>query len=130
MNLKVLLPYQVFADEAEVLRIEAETGDGSFGLLPHRRDCVAALAPGILSYETSGNGTVYLAVDRGVLVKAGARVLVSVRRAIRGTNLGELHDAVRRQFLTLDERERDVRAAVAKMEGSFMRHLEEFAHER
>ena len=34
MRLKVLLPYQVFVDEAEVSRIVAETSAGSFGLLP------------------------------------------------------------------------------------------------
>ena len=44
--------------------------EGSFGLLPHRLDCVAALVPGILTYETKEDGTVYLAVDQGVLVKA------------------------------------------------------------
>ena len=44
MNLKVLLPFRVFADRTGVSRIVAETREGSFGLLPHRRDCVAALA--------------------------------------------------------------------------------------
>jgi F-type H+-transporting ATPase subunit epsilon len=37
---------------------------------------------------------------------------------------------VKREFLTLDEHEKDVRTAVAKMEGSFMRHLQEFNHGR
>ena len=46
MHLKVLLPFQVFAEESGVSRIVAETREGSFGLLPHRLDCVAALAPG------------------------------------------------------------------------------------
>jgi F-type H+-transporting ATPase subunit epsilon len=130
MNLKVLLPFQVFADKANVSRIVAETRDGSFGLLPHRLDCVAALAPGIFTYETTEDGTVYLAVDEGVLVKTGADVLVSVRSAIAGSDLGELHEAVKREYLTLDEHEKDVRTAVEKMEGSFMRNLQEFNHER
>jgi F-type H+-transporting ATPase subunit epsilon len=130
MDLKVLVPFQVFAEKANVSRIVAETRDGSFGLLPHRLDCVAALAPGILVYETAEEGTAYLAVDEGVLVKAGASVLVSVRRAISGAGLAELHDAVRREFLTLDESERSVRVAVTKMEGSFMQHLEELKNER
>lgn len=130
MNLKVLLPFQVFADKANVSRIVAETRDGAFGILPHRLDCVAALAPGIFTYETSEDGIVYLAVDEGVLVKAGADVLVSVRQAISGTDLRELHEAVKREFLTLDEHETDVRTAVAKMEGSFMHNLQEFNHER
>lgn len=130
MNLKVLLPFHVFADKTDVVRIVAETPDGSFGLLPHRRDCVAALEPGILTYETAADGTVYIAVDRGVLVKYGAEVLVSVRRAIAGSDLSQLQEAVKREFLTLNDQERDVRAALAQMEGSFIRHLEEFSHER
>ena len=69
MNLRVLLPFQVFADKSGVSRIVAETRAGSLGLLPHRLDCVAALAPGILTYETEAEGEVYVAVDEGVLVK-------------------------------------------------------------
>ena len=82
MKLKVLLPFRIFAEKTDVSRIVAETHEGSFGLLPHRRDCVAALAPGILIYENEAEGEVYVAVDEGVLVKTGLNVLVSVRRAI------------------------------------------------
>ena len=129
MNLKVLLPFRVFAEKTGVTRIVAETQEGSFGLLPHRLDCVAALVPGILVYETEGGGEVYLAVDEGVLVKTGLDVLVSVRNAIGGTNLGELHKAVEREFLNLNERERSVRSVMAKMESGFIRRLAEFHHE-
>jgi F-type H+-transporting ATPase subunit epsilon len=130
MNLKILLPYEIFAEKTEVLRIVAETRDGSFGLLPHRLDCVAALAPGILAYETKEDGAVYLAVDEGVLVKTGADVLVSVRHAIGGTDLGHLQDAVKRDFLTLDEQKRSVRDALMKMEGGFISRLAGFKNER
>ncbi len=130
MNLRVLIPFQIFVEKTEVSRIVAETRDGSFGLLPHRLDCVAALAPGILTYETKDDGTVYVAVDEGVLVKAGADVLVSVRRAIGGADLGQLHEAVKRDFLKVDQRERDVRVAITKLEGGFIRRLAEFQHGR
>lgn len=130
MNLKVLLPFCVFAEKTQVLRIVAENQEGSFGLLPHRLDCVAALVPGILTYETQKDGTVYIAVDEGVLVKAGPEVLVSVRRAISGTDLGQLHDAVNREFLTLDGQEQEVRAAVSRIEGAFMQRFAEFKHGR
>jgi F-type H+-transporting ATPase subunit epsilon len=96
MNLKILLPFEIFVDKTGVLSIVAETREGSFGLLPHRLDCVAALSPGILTYKTKEGGTVYAAVDEGVLVKAGAEVSVSVRHAIGGTDLGQLHEAVKR----------------------------------
>ena len=101
MHLKVLLPFQIFADKTDVSSIVAETREGSFGLLPHRLDCVAALVPGILIYQTESDGEVLVAVDEGVLVKTGPDVLISVRRAIGGTDPSQLHDAVKQEFLTL-----------------------------
>jgi F-type H+-transporting ATPase subunit epsilon len=91
---------------------------------------VAALVPGILTYEEKENIPVYLAVDEGVLVKVGPQVLVSVRRAIGGSDLGQLHEAVKRQFLALEKQERDVRDAIAKMESSFIGRIAEFVHDR
>jgi F-type H+-transporting ATPase subunit epsilon len=129
MELKVLLPFQVFAQKSDVSRIVAETRDGSFGLLPHRLDCVAALAPGILTYETEADGTVYVAVDEGVLVKAGAEVLVSVRRAIGGTDLNQLRESVHKEFMVLDDSERELRAILAKMESSLISRLVGFRNE-
>src|ERR1700677_3250847 len=116
MNLKVLLPFQIFAEKTGVSRIVAETREGSFGFLPHRLDCVAALTPGILTYQTEPEGEIYVAVDEGVLVKTGPDVLVSVRRALGGTDLGHLRDLVEREFLSVDEREQSVRSVMAKLE--------------
>jgi F-type H+-transporting ATPase subunit epsilon len=130
MNLRILLPYGVFAEKADVLRVVADTTDGSYGLLPHRLDCVAALVPGILTYEAKDSGTVYVGIDQGVMVKAGAQITVSVRRAICGSDLGQIKEAVGRDFLKLDEQERNVRTAVAKMEGSLMGRLAEFENDR
>jgi F-type H+-transporting ATPase subunit epsilon len=126
MKLKLLLPYQVFAEIEDVSRIVIETPQGSFGLLPRRLDCVAALEPGILTYETKAKGEVYIAVDEGILVKAGADVLVSVRNAIGGTDLGKLREAVEREFVDLDENERQMRAVLARLESGFVRHFTEY----
>ncbi len=129
MHLKVLLPFQVFAEKTDVLRIVAETRNGSFGLLPHRLDCVAALGPGILVYQTQGENEVYVAVDEGVLVKTGRDVLVSVRRALAGPDLAQLRQAVEREFLTLDEHEKDVRSIMTKLETGFLRRIATFQHD-
>ncbi len=129
MKLKVLLPFQVFAEESRVLRIVAETHEGSYGFMPSRLDCVAALVPGILVYETEAEGEVYVAVDEGVLVKTGLEVLVSVRNAIGGSELDQLREAVDREFLTLDEHEQGVRSVLARMESGFIRRLARFHHE-
>ena len=128
MQLKILLPSRVFGEIVDVTRIVAEARGGSFGILPHRLDCVAALAPGILTYATEAKGDVYVAVDEGVLVKIGAQVLVSVRYAVGGTDLGQLRQAVEKEFLSLDNREKSVRAAVAKLESGLIRRFAEFHH--
>ena len=123
MTLKVLLPFEIFAVETEVSRIVVETPQGSFGLLPQRLDCVAALVPGILSFETAAQGEVFLALDEGVLVKTGAAVVVSARRALRGGDLSRLREAVEQEFLALDEQEQATRAAMARLETGFMRRF-------
>jgi F-type H+-transporting ATPase subunit epsilon len=129
MELKVLVPFQVFTERSGVSRILLTTRSGSFGLLHRRRDCVAALTPGILTYETEEEGECFLAVDEGVLVKTGPKVLVSVRRAILGSDLSTLRDAVEAEFLTMDEHQRDVRSVNAKLESGFLRRLAQLHHE-
>lgn len=123
MTLRVLLPFEVFADEVGVTRIVAETAQGSFGVLPHRLDCVTALVPGIVSFDAEAQGETFLAVDEGVLVKTGSVVVISVRRAIRGTDLARLRDAVEQEFLTLDAQEHAMRSAMARLESGFLRRF-------
>lgn len=129
MNLKIILPFKVFSDTTNVKQIVAETNEGSFGLLPQRLDCVAALVPGIFTYETEADGVQYVAVDEGVLVKAGAQVMVSVRNAIGGVDLGKLHETVEKEFLELDESEKSANQVMTKLETSFMQSLEKFRKE-
>jgi len=123
MHLKVLLPFGVFAEHADVARIVVETRAGSCGLLPRRLDCVAALVPGILTYQCEAQPEVYVAVDEGVLVKSGQEVLISVRRAMGGTDLGQLRAAMAREFLELDAQERGLRSSLAKIESSVISRL-------
>ncbi|MEO7410973.1 MAG: F0F1 ATP synthase subunit epsilon [Sphingomicrobium sp.] len=126
MHLEVLLPFRVFADKTGVSRIVAETREGSFGLLPRRRDCVAALVPGILIYQSDADGEVFVAVDEGVLVKIGDEVRVAVRRASSGNDLAGLRDAVRRDYLTMNALELGARAATRKLESGFVGRFARF----
>lgn len=130
MHLKILLPSRIFAEVRDVQRIIAETADGHYGFLPQRLDCVAELEPGIFSYETAGGKTTYVAVDIGVLVKAGLEVTVSARHAIGGVDLGKLQETVEKEFLELDEEEKNVRYVMAKLESSFMLRLQKFEKHR
>jgi F-type H+-transporting ATPase subunit epsilon len=126
MNMKILLPFRVFTEKTPVLKIVAETTQGSFGFLPHRLDCAAVLVAGILCYETCDGGEVYMAVDQGVLVKTGFDVLISVRNAIAGNDLADLRDTVRQEFLNRNEQEQNIRSVLAKLETGFSRRFMEF----
>lgn len=119
MNLKILLPFKVFADVKNVSSMVMETSEGSFGLLPQRLDCVAALIPGIFTYEADGTSH-YVAIDNGVMVKAGTQVLVSVRNAVGGADLGKLGELVKQDFKTQDENEKQALSVIAKLERGFI----------
>ncbi|MCX7982989.1 MAG: F0F1 ATP synthase subunit epsilon [Syntrophales bacterium] len=124
MNLKILLPSHVLVDRP-VTKIIAEASNGSFCLLPRHIDFVSALVPGIFSFTTPEGTEELFAMDEGVLVKCGSEVLVSVRNAIRGPDLGSLKKMVEENFLALDEREKIARAAAVKLEIDIVRRFME-----
>jgi F-type H+-transporting ATPase subunit epsilon len=121
MRLKVILPMNVLIDQ-EVTKIVAEAEDGSFGMLPKHIDFVAALVPGIFSFE-SENGEEFLAIDEGILVKCASDVMISARKAVRSKDLGELKKTVEHEFKTLDEREKKTRSILAKLEVDFTKRF-------
>jgi F-type H+-transporting ATPase subunit epsilon len=121
MHLQVLLPSKIFGSFQQVQSIVLETPEGAFGLLPKRRDCVASLEPGILTYTVQGQEARYLAVDAGVVIKSGQQVSVSVRNAYAGKDLAHLKQLVQSEFVTLDEQDREVRDVLARLESGFMR---------
>lgn len=129
MNLKILLPFQVFSEKKNVTRIVAETSEGSLGILPHRLDFAAPLVPGILIYETTTDGEILIAIDEGILVKTGSEVLISVHRAIGGTDLGQLRHTIEEEFLILNQQEQSVRSVVKKLESGLLRRLMTLQHE-
>ncbi len=126
MRLEILLPHQVYARAEDVMRIVVETPYGSYGLLPHRLDCVMALTAGILTFETRERGEVQVAVDQGILVKAADDVKIAVRNAIGGMALGQLREAVEREFVDIDEDERQMRSVLARLESGFLRRFAEY----
>ena len=128
MQLRILLPHRAFANITGVTRIVVSTPAGSFGLLPRRLDCTTVLSPGLLSYSVGDQAETFVAVDAGVLVKTGADVLVCVRHAVAGPDLGGLRKAVDQEFLNLSEQEKATRALFAHLEGGLVRGLTELRH--
>lgn len=122
MHLHVMQPTEVLVNQP-VAKVVAEGSEGYFCLLPQHVDLVAALVPGILSFELNTGEAVFLAIDDGILVKQGATVWVSVRNAVRGKHLETLRQRVQQQFYHLDEREQQARRMLARLETSFVREL-------
>ena len=121
MKLKVILPMKVLIDK-EVTKVVAEAENGSFGILPKHVDFVAALVPGILSFD-SAEGEEFLAIDQGVLVKCASDVRISTRNAVLSKDLGKLKQTVEQDFRNLDERERKTRSILAKLEIDFAKRF-------
>jgi F-type H+-transporting ATPase subunit epsilon len=124
IHLKILLPFEVFLENKNVSRINVETINGFYGLLPNRLDCTASLKPGILTYETANEEKLYVALDEGILVKTGTSITISVRNAVGGVDLGELHQTLKNQFLILDEKEKNTRTTIAKLESGLIRQFD------
>jgi F-type H+-transporting ATPase subunit epsilon len=122
MRLKVLLPSGIIVDEAAV-KVNAEAENGLFTLLPRHIDFVAALLPGLLSFETAEGAEEFLAIDEGVLVKCGPDVLVSTRNALRGGDLGALRETIEEEFKVFDDRQRMVKSAAARLEADLVRRF-------
>ncbi len=129
MTLKILIPTGIFLEQSEILSIVADGKSGSFGLLPHRLDCVAVLIPGILTYRIEKGMDIYVAIDEGTLVKTGKTVAISVRNAIGGPDLNNLKHTVEEEFIKINEEERGLRLAIAKLESSFVQKFTEMHHE-
>ena len=124
MMLKILLPAEILL-ELEVKKIVAEAENGSFCLMPNHIDFVATLSPGLFTYEKAEGGQEIMAMDVGTLVKKGSDVLVSTRNAVRAPDLGKLKQVIVQQYDILDEREKMVRSASAKLEASLIRRFVE-----
>lgn len=128
MYLKLLLPTHVLIDQP-VTKVIAEAENGAFCLLPHHIDFLTALTPGLLMFQTPEGEDSFVAVDRGLLIKCGAEVLVSTRSAFRSSHLEALKLEMARQFDVMDERERQARTAIARMETSLARQFTALAAE-
>jgi F-type H+-transporting ATPase subunit epsilon len=128
MNLKILLPEDTLLDRP-VAKIVCEAPNGFLCLLPRHVDYTTALVPGILFFTTPEDREFYVAVDEGALVKQGNTVLVSVRNAVMGEELGRLNDLVIEHFRNRGEQEEKTLQAMNKIEAGFVRRFLDIQHE-
>ncbi|MCA9506997.1 MAG: F0F1 ATP synthase subunit epsilon [Myxococcales bacterium] len=129
ITLSILLPFGVFLKKNEVLCITAVSQQGSLGILPHRLDCTTALVPSIITFQAKNEKESFVAIDEGIFIKTGSNVLICVRNAIVGASLSQLKDTIEKEFLSLNENERQLRSVISKMESSLIHRFTELRHE-
>ena len=122
MRLKVLTPTGILIDET-VSKVLVEAQNGVFCLLPRHIDFATAMVPGLLSFVNESGQEVFLAVDEGILVKQGIEVRASTRRAVITDNLVTLRHTVEEEFKQLDEREKQLRSSLARLEADVLRRF-------
>jgi F-type H+-transporting ATPase subunit epsilon len=122
MKLTILTPESIFL-EKKAKKVRGQASNGEFCLLPRHIDCVFTLEPGLFLYEDEKGAENWLALDRGVLVKTGDIVRVSVLDAVAGEKLGDLKETVLDRFNEQADREKKVMGALAKIEAGFIRRF-------
>lgn len=101
--------------------------NGALGLQPNHCDFVTALQPAVLIVREPGQQERFFAVDEGLLVKQDDRLDVAVRRGVQGDSLDDLNQLLINTFGELDERERQARSALSKLEASVVRRFAELS---
>ncbi len=127
MTIAIYLPHQLLLKVENATRMSFETETGSFGFFPNRLDCVSALVPGILTYETDQD-EFYVAVDDGILIKTNETVTISTRNAFASSDLGQLQALVEETYLQQNERETRVKKVIDKLESEFLKRYVETRH--
>ncbi len=126
MKLTISTHSGVVLEKQGVIRIVAESMEGSFGILPKRLDCVACLIPGIFIFEMEDAQECFVAIGDGILVKKGSDVYVSVKKAIIADSLETVHQVVVEHIVNLSEEEKKMRTLIAKFESKFVFNLIKF----
>ena len=122
MRLKFILPYKTILD-MDVEKITAPGSNGDFQILPKHIDATWTLRSGILHIEAGKD--FYYAINQGVVVKQGDIVYLSTMQAIAGKSLSELSQTVEDTFKTIDEKERQAREVLIRLETETIRKFME-----
>jgi F-type H+-transporting ATPase subunit epsilon len=122
MRLKFILPYKTILD-ADVEKITAPGSNGDFQILPKHMDATWSLRAGILQIKAESD--LYYAISQGVVVKQGDTVYLSTMQAIAGDSLSELSQTVEDTFKSIDEKEKQARQVLVRLETETIRKFME-----
>jgi F-type H+-transporting ATPase subunit epsilon len=120
MKLTIFTPLGT-ALKSKITKVTMETLDGYHTLLPKHVDFASAMAANIVSYTTEDGIEKYVACHRGIVVKKGDTVTMTVQNAVTGDTLDELTDVINREFKQTDEHRKEINSAMARLERGIIR---------
>ena len=126
MKLTVFTPLGT-ALKSKINKVTVETLSGYYTLLPRHVDFAAAMGANIVSYTTEQNEEKYVACHRGIVVKKGDEVTITVQNAVVGETLDELSDVIRKEFKYNDEQRKELNSAMARLELGIIRGFEQLS---
>jgi F-type H+-transporting ATPase subunit epsilon len=92
LRLSIRTPEGLLIDRV-VAAISAEDESGWFGILPGRRDVLASLPPGLLTFRDD-DGEGFVALSGGLLELRGGQCRVMVREAQHSRELADVAEAL------------------------------------
>ncbi len=128
MRLKIIEPFKIILDE-EVASLSIEGGEGSFTVRERHIDLISEIVPCIVKYSRGGNES-YAAVNSGILLKEGENINISTKDCVLSDNLEELYDVVSDRYRASDEREKEIKTGLMKLEKRIMRGMLELEKEK
>ena len=120
MKLTVFTPLGTVL-KSKINKVTVETLSGYYTLLPKHVDFAAAMGANIVSYTTEQNEKKYVACHRGIVVKKGDEVTITVQNAVTGETLDELSEVIRKEFKYNDEQRKELNSAMARLELGIIR---------
>lgn len=115
MQLKVHTPVGTILD-LPVKKVDLEGLDGFWTLLPRHADFINTLTAGIMSYTTENDKILYIACNRGVVVKKDKEVRISTPLAVLDSNLEKLTQTIAIDFKQMEEERKEVNTTMARLE--------------
>ena len=105
----------------EIRKISLEFLNGYHTFLPKHIDFASVLKPSIAVYTEEDGEQKYIACHKGVAVKKGTNITLSVQQAVLGSSLDELKTTILQEFKKADEQRKELNTAMARLEIGMLR---------
>jgi F-type H+-transporting ATPase subunit epsilon len=121
LHLQSATQYERISDVVSFVGVD---GSGSFGILAGHDRMITTLGFGLARCRTADDEWQYVAMPGAVLYFVSGELTVSTRRYLRGADYASMSGVLHEQLLAEEEKLREVRQTLARLEDEMLRHLQ------